>query len=405
MFFSRWSLTLALLIAVLFLGTYREAFDTAVAATDEEDKIAYHCSPDGPGQGFEICLISPDGAGFQRLTDDGRLDVTPEIAPDGRHIAWTSNFTELWVMDIDGGNPHRVTDLNAAFTSPTWSPDGEKLAFACNNPSNLTQDGLCTINADGSDFQMVKVIEDLIPPAAPDWSPDGRYLLFEGFQTSVVNEDVMLLDLQTGNVTNVTNTPSSYEHGTWSPDGSKIAFVGSPIPSDNDTLNNLYIINPDGSGRTLLFDPEFGATATNPTWSPDGSQIAFFCDTAPTIGDNEMCIVDASDGTLVRSVKTAGFKLQQGARPDWGLIGGIARGDIDCNGKVDAVDALKLLRNVAGLPVSQSEPCPDIGSGAPNPVGDINCSGVPDAVDALLVLRHVAGLPVSLPEGCPALDS
>jgi len=37
-------------------------------------------------------------------------------------------------------------------------------------------------------------------------------------------------------------------------------------------------------------------------------------------------------------------------------------GDVDCDGAVNAVDALKLLRHVVGLPVSQTEPCPDIGS-------------------------------------------
>ncbi|HET9476398.1 MAG TPA: hypothetical protein VFP63_02795 [Dehalococcoidia bacterium] len=36
-------------------------------------------------------------------------------------------------------------------------------------------------------------------------------------------------------------------------------------------------------------------------------------------------------------------------------------GDVDCNGQVTAVDALKILRQVAGLSVTQTEPCPDIG--------------------------------------------
>ena len=40
-------------------------------------------------------------------------------------------------------------------------------------------------------------------------------------------------------------------------------------------------------------------------------------------------------------------------------------GDVDCSGAVDAVDALKTLRHVAGLSVSQTEPCPDIGSASP----------------------------------------
>jgi hypothetical protein len=38
-------------------------------------------------------------------------------------------------------------------------------------------------------------------------------------------------------------------------------------------------------------------------------------------------------------------------------------GDVDCSGSVTSVDALKVLRFVALLSVSQTEPCPDIGAG------------------------------------------
>jgi hypothetical protein len=37
-------------------------------------------------------------------------------------------------------------------------------------------------------------------------------------------------------------------------------------------------------------------------------------------------------------------------------------GDVDCDGDIDAVDALKILRFVVGLSVTQTEPCPDVGT-------------------------------------------
>jgi hypothetical protein len=39
--------------------------------------------------------------------------------------------------------------------------------------------------------------------------------------------------------------------------------------------------------------------------------------------------------------------------------------DVDCNGSVNSVDALKLLRHNAGLSVAQSEPCPNIETAFP----------------------------------------
>lgn len=80
-------------------------------------------------------------------------------------------------------------------------------------------------------------------------------------------------------------------------------------------------------------------------------------------------------------------------------------GDVDCSGIVDATDALKVLRHVAGLSVVQTQPCPGIGGQTDGTtLGDVNCDGGVDAVDALLILRHVAGLSVNLRQGCGPMD-
>ncbi len=85
-----------------------------------------------------------------------------------------------------------------------------------------------------------------------------------------------------------------------------------------------------------------------------------------------------------------------------GTPGVIVKGDNDCDGDVDTVDALKGLRHVAALDVAQNEPCTDLGSDDPV-MGDMDCDGDVDSVDAMRILRHVAGLPNSLPDGCPLI--
>ena len=69
----------------------------------------------------------------------------------------------------------------------------------------------------------------------------------------------------------------------------------------------------------------------------------------------------------------------------------IACGDTDCDGDVDAVDALNILRFVASL----GSPAPCIG------YGYTDCNDKLEATDALVVLRHVAQLPLGLDPGCP----
>ncbi|OFW72281.1 MAG: hypothetical protein A2Y55_13720 [Actinobacteria bacterium RBG_16_68_12] len=58
---------------------------------------------------------------------------------------------------------------------------------------------------------------------------------------------------------------------TWSPDGRKIAFVGSRGEFPN-YIDEMYMMNADGSGLRRLTR---NADDSDPTWSPDGSWIAF----------------------------------------------------------------------------------------------------------------------------------
>ncbi len=126
----------------------------------------------------------------------------------------------------------------------------------------------------------------------------------------------------------------------------------------------------------------------------------------------------AADGTVGQTVTgtsaSTSFQLGAGFWPGFAAAVGAGAetpaptlppgstifGDVDCDGDVDAVDSLKTLRFVAGLSVSQTEPCPDIGSGGASLFGDVDCDGDIDAVDSLKILRFVAGLSVSQQPGC-----
>jgi hypothetical protein len=83
-------------------------------------------------------------------------------------------------------------------------------------------------------------------------------------------------------------------------------------------------------------------------------------------------------------------------RIDLPLPGMGKAGDDDCNGAVDAGDALGILRWVA----TQGY----FGVDCRIPT-DVNCDGSRSAVDALHILRFVAGLPSRVPEGCPGVGA
>jgi Tol biopolymer transport system component len=55
---------------------------------------------------------------------------------------------------------------------------------------------------------------------------------------------------------------------TWSPDGTKIAFERSPEVD----FGEIWVMNADGSGQTAIAY----SLSFDPAWSPDGSRLAFY---------------------------------------------------------------------------------------------------------------------------------
>jgi hypothetical protein len=67
------------------------------------------------------------------------------------------------------------------------------------------------------------------------------------------------------------------------------------------------------------------------------------------------------------------------------------QGDLDCNARIDARDALAALRIVAGI---SGDACSAV-------TPDVNCNGLTDTGDALVILQYVADLPARTGAGCP----
>jgi hypothetical protein len=367
------------------------------------DKIVYTCSAGGPGTGTEVCAVMPDGTGFANLSSNPQGDSGPELSPNGQQIAWQHDITDLWVMDSDGGNPHSVEDADSNFSEPTWAPDGRTLWSHCNNPEQLTEEGFCTIDVTTGEVQFGWVV-DFYTVEDLSLSPDGTRLLFTGEQIGT-GADLYVLTLATGAVTDITNTDGENEYGTWSPDGQSVAFVGTPIPADgdDDPFANLYRVGPDGNGRTLLYDPASLSTSHSaPAYSPDGAQIAWFCDDGG-VGETFLCINSASNGSLVHKYLEGDNGLVAGSDPSWRFFSGPVFGDFDCDEDADLQDMQLALSSLAGAPAGGG--CVTFGqdiavNGQDSVEGDLNCDNTFLADDVLAALRAQQYL-WQPPDGCP----
>ncbi|MCH8815860.1 MAG: hypothetical protein IH957_12355 [Chloroflexi bacterium] len=84
----------------------------------------------------------------------------------------------------------------------------------------------------------------------------------------------------------------------------------------------------------------------------------------------------------------------------WPVVS-LSRGDNDCDGDTDSVDALKVLQDIAAIPFNQQPDCPQIGSVFVYLFGDVDCDKDVDSVDGLKILQSVAAIPFSQNEPCP----
>jgi Tol biopolymer transport system component len=194
---------------------------------------------------------------------------------EGR-IVFSSEIEDVWTADADGSNAHRLTSSAALEFDPTWSPDGSRIAFRYQPRDDDTTE-IYAMDADGSD--VARLTRNDVADWGPDWSRDGRRIVWNsavgtsgfGFFGTTMRPDG-------SDVRRITR--HYVEYPTWSPDGTKIAFMAQlPGASGSDPDYEIYVMDADGSHvRRLTRNP--GSDGW-PAWSPDGTQIVY----ASTIDD------------------------------------------------------------------------------------------------------------------------
>jgi Tol biopolymer transport system component len=93
----------------------------------------------------------------------------------------------------------------------------------------------------------VDITHDDVFQGEAQWSPDGRVLAFSSFFDGDL--DIYLLDVETGDLRQLTNNDADDMRPAWSPDGKQIVFA-----SDRDGDFEIYVINVDGTNIRQLTD-------------------------------------------------------------------------------------------------------------------------------------------------------
>ncbi len=176
-----------------------------------------------------IDLVKVDGCDSQPslFFNDQLTSFNPILSwsPDGKRIAFAGraiqeNLTEIILVDIQSGEQKELTNATANnYTSREihdleWSPDGNYILFRSTsqkqNDDIKGRNDLLIANVETG--QERKLAEQI---SYPVWSPDSETIAFATKSDDEENEQIHKVEISTGNVTKLTNTPGNKEFLSW----------------------------------------------------------------------------------------------------------------------------------------------------------------------------------------------
>jgi dipeptidyl aminopeptidase/acylaminoacyl peptidase len=222
-------------------------------------------------------------------------DNTPRWSPDGQTIAFISNRggnerqSQLYLLPLHGGEARPLTKIEGGIIGGfEWSPDGSRLVITL-----LEFDDEVKEREKDEQKKKLGVVARHITEMTYKFNGEG-YLPKNKFHIWVV-------DAETGEMTQLTSGEFHEESPTWSPDGTQILFISDRVKSPRKGMfgenAELYLIPATGGEFTQI--PTRPGGKHSARFSPDGTKIAYLGN-AETPGkwwqNNELFVVPVTGG-------------------------------------------------------------------------------------------------------------
>lgn len=247
---------------------------------------ASHQTPQYTADGKELVFLAQDSLSKNRLRAipvGGNIGDARDVLElrglggwamlsDGSVVyeqTWTHrieySFQDLFLWDRATGKTTRLTHGKRA-RDPSPSPDGKQVAFAINGGSHTTIAVMPLLA--GAESKVVWDGERFDQAFQPGWSPDGGRLAFTAWRQGGFR-DIVVLDLATGDATELSHDRAIEGDPTWSPDGAYLFFS-----SDRTGIYNIYA-HELATGALWQVTNVIGG-AFDPSVSPDGARLAYY---------------------------------------------------------------------------------------------------------------------------------
>ena len=274
----------------------------------------------------DLVLVDVASGAQRTLTSDRRSVSHPRFSPSGDRLAFLSNGVianniparaQIFVMPMGGGDARRITSAPKGIQQFAWSPDGRSIAYATEdepekksgperfndsfevgNDDFLIQSPALPTHAwivpseGGTAKRLTSGTWSLPinhPPGAPAsplaWSPDGKAVVLVRLATPHSGDSrdatIQIVDIETGKMRGVTGHKEFEGQPTFSPDGSQVAYW-QPRDGESGNLNEIHIApSSGGTGRSIT--RALDRNMARSIWMPDGKSL----------------VVGANDGTRV----------------------------------------------------------------------------------------------------------
>jgi dipeptidyl aminopeptidase/acylaminoacyl peptidase len=257
-------------------------------------------------------VLTDVASGTERaLTNDRAGLAAPQFAPDGRALAFIASDAEhhsqIFVMPLDGGDAKAITATAEGVQQYAWRPDGGAIAYvtqdadpkqkaidAHHDAFDLANDDyLTTAYTPASHLWLVgsggehprrltsgrwslATAYPPSPPASPlSWSPDGTAILFTRVPDTRDGDAYLSridrYEVATGKLSSLTGRDRFEGYATFSPDGSKVAYLYS-YRGDPNNENDVFVTDAAG-GPGVDVSRTLDRAIFRAQWFPDGKSL------------------------------------------------------------------------------------------------------------------------------------